>query len=459
MVNGIFMYYRGAGYIKEVLDALRSLDIHFRAIETNREIVSNLIPKALIRGAESWLIFFRPDNQQELLILPFPDENCLQRFGNPPYFRGYLADLIPTVNKYFTLTSEDFYVSVRWIGRFQYIRLDSSLNSLLEEIFDGRRSQSEVEIIQETLLKTSQDIQQTRNETLRKTLRTGDQTLLNELDEVFATENDGLFSFLQTTQGFVEVVPPIVNNFEDIMDDETKKFLISSETVKKFVDDNSPDHFDYSLPGCGLWKAVERELNLSLVLHLRWKNDIASDDPWIGNENTDPVEYAIGSGKSPRTVNINQRDKSQKFKSIMLGDMRSMLTRGYHNGIHLILENLLRLQDLLLLYLHENFSEKQITECINQFRIRPDLLPYLFGRSDKKSSLDQNSLPNHLKQLTELRNGHSHISAMSLDKFEELRNLVLPSNDDQETCLVKILQLKSKVFEERGALEAFRDLC
>ena len=64
-------------------------------------------------------------------------------------------------------------------------------------------------------------------------------------------------------------MPPIVDEFSDVMDGETMRFLITSETIKEFAGKKPPTTFDHSAPGCGLWKAIEIELNLSLVLHLR----------------------------------------------------------------------------------------------------------------------------------------------------------------------------------------------
>ena len=437
MISAIFIYNRKAGCRKEILETLRSFDNidDVREIKRNREIISNFIPNALIRGAESWLIFFQPNNQRELLILPFPDENDFQRFKDPPYFRSVLSDLIPCLIEGFRrLKTDDVFDSVPWIRRLQYIRLDSDLNSLLDEVLDGHRSQSRGQIIRETLQKTNQDVQEIRREKLHETLTTGNQTLLNELDEAFATENDNLFRLLQNMWGPIEVRPPIVDTFGKIMDSETKKFLLSSETVREFIEVSSPHNFDYSIPGCGFWKAVELELNLSLVLYLRRENGIASDNPRIGNQNKQPVEYPVASGKKSRKVNINLRGESDKFKSIMLGDMCSMLKRGHRSNIHQKLKRMLKPTVML------------------------DLLPYLLGRSDPDSGFKPNSLPTHLEELIKLRNRHAHISAMSHEDFNVLRNLVLPSDDNQETCLVKILQLKSEVLKEDNFVNVFHDI-
>ena len=371
-----------------------------------------------------------------MLILPFPDENLLHRHNNALYFRGYLADLIPTLRQ--CLTDEPPYIPPDWIGRFQYIRHDDYLNSLLTEVSDVDRSRSDVQI-QSTLLRTSQSIQQQRSEVLSEVLRARDPALIdgivNELDEVFAAESNKIFEDLQNTLGPVEVVPPIVTDFQDIIDDETKRFLITSETVKKFADEYSPGNFDYSAPSCGLWKAVERELNLSLVLYLRQQRGIVNiKDPWQGIINR-RREIEIQTGNNFR-VNLNRREQKNqdKLSALMLGNMEYMLRWGNTNGIR---------RDLKSLHLGE------------------DMLSYLLGRDYLAESippLTPNTLPWHLQELGKLRNSYAHASAMSREQFKELRDLVLPSDSESETCLVKILHLKRKVYGKFGLCTAIGNL-
>ena len=122
MIEGIFLYNRGAAYIEVIVKTLREdLNLNIRKIEANSNIVSNLVPNALQRCAESWLVFFLPDRQGELLILPFPDENSLQC---APDFRDYLADLISILRQ--CLTYESTHIPPDWIGQFQYMRHDFS---------------------------------------------------------------------------------------------------------------------------------------------------------------------------------------------------------------------------------------------------------------------------------------------------------------------------------------------
>ena len=443
MIKGVFLYYRGAAYIEEALAALRNRNLNIQEIEVNSEMVSNLVPGTLQRGTKSWLIFFHPDRQQELLILPFPDErNRSQYLENVPNFSGYLADLIPILNRCFE--GEPPNIPPEWIGRFQYIRPNVPLDSLLNEGYTGQDRRL-AQRIQNVLQGTSQIIQQQRSEILRRVISTRDPSLFTELDDKFLRENDKLFYELLDQSGYglseyrgydifskygleefvpPEFVPPIVKKFEDIIDPETKDFLITSETVRKFAYRYLPDNFDYSAPGCGLWKAVERELNLSLVLHLRLERGIVANinAPLTSSRSRADEKVLINTDKDSANVNINLRElNSSSLRGIELGPMQTMLRWGHNNGIHSKLKRL--------------------------FRTDTTMQQYFF-----KSGV----LVDRLEELRKLRNGHAHISAMSPERFEELRKLVLPSDDDSETCLVKILQLKRKVFEhelERKDLE------
>ena len=285
------------------------------------------------------------------------------------------------------------------------------------------RQQRERREIQSTFHSTSQSIQQQRNQVLSRALKTSGRQrdiLLNQFDNVLVAEIHKLHNRLLAVKGkSVEVVPPIVHEFKDIMDPETKKFLITSETVRKFADEYSPDNFDYSAPGCGLWKAVERELNLSLVLYLRQvKGVVTSADPWKGIKAPGERVDVVTGNRYHDKVNLNQRERrgSNKLKGIELGSMMYMLKWGYSNGIQGELMKLSR-----------------------------NLLWYYFLGPKTKGAWRKNTLPWCLDEIRKLRNGHAHISAMARNQFEELRDLVLPSDSKPETCLVKILQFKKQI--------------
>lgn len=416
MVNGIFLYYPNAGYLERTQAALRRLDLPIEKIRVNRETVSNLVPGTLQDGAESWLILFHSDFSREGLILPFPGENHFSE-----RFRDSIDALLLVIGEFRDgdFWSESFRTFFGRHGRFQYLRTDVPLNSLINPEQEPQQETQEIRQTVRLFQETSQNIQQRRVGISRKAQRENTFSVLGELDNVFSKAADKLFGNIRSRR-FEEVVPPIVYDFWDVMDGETMRFLITSETVTKFADKYSPSNFDYSAPGCGLWKTVERELNLSLVLHLRREADIVKSVsmPWKSSENISG-KFPVLTGEN-RSVDLSEREskRSENLKGMMLGDMQYMLELGRCNTVEVRLENLFSPGDPMLQYL------------LNQSR-------------------GAGGLSWCLEKIRQLRNGHAHINAMSREKFGELRHLILPSprRASSETCLIKILQLKSEVLK------------
>lgn len=100
---GVFLYYEGADYISKVSAALQDFEPtpywgKIRNIKANSGIVSNLIPFALQDGAESWLILYRIDVQEEFLVLPFPVEEDLPFMTDTKAIRDYISALMEVVH-------------------------------------------------------------------------------------------------------------------------------------------------------------------------------------------------------------------------------------------------------------------------------------------------------------------------------------------------------------------------
>ena len=420
MIKGTFLYYPNAAYFEKTRDVLRRLDLDIREIEANAEIVFNLVPEPLRRSAESWLILHHwLEDQEHLLILPFPDENHLQLFSNTPevFLRPIIMELSALIEMF--VYNRDFNNDFpQWPRRFQYLCIDVPLDFLINP--ELRPPQEQQEIYQTFRLceETRRDIQRRREGSLRRAQRENNFSVLGELDNVFSKAADKLFREIRN-RGFREIVPLIVHDFWEVMDGETMRFLITSETVSEFANKYSPPNFDYSAPGCGLWKAVERELNLSLVLHLRRAADIVESVsiPWKRSGNISekfPILTAVN-----QSADLTQLESKppKNLKGIELGTMKRMLEWGHCNSIREKLESLFSSSDPIL-------------QC------------FLIHHAG-------------LGKIIELRNGHAHINAMSRQKFGELRNLVLPSRrrDTSETALVKILQLKREIlryWEDNG---------
>ena len=404
METGIFLYYPEATYLKETQDALRGLNLNLREIKADSGIVSNLVPGTLRRDAESWLILFPPEKEQELLILPFPDLSLKDL--SPPAFRGYLADLMPLLRE--CLENRSLNIS-DWIKRFQYLRIDVSVDSALnpDSLPEPGENQENVDFLE----KRSQRIQNSRERILSRA-HTDEKfsELVVNFDDMFSRETNRLFRDIRNL-GFQEVVPQIVHEFWDVMDGETMRFLITSETVREFADNSSFPNFDYSAPSCGLWKAIERELNLSLVLHLRREAGVVKSVsmPWEKSGSKSKKFPILTGVKHIEDLGKLSSKPPKDLEGITLGPMKNMLEWGHCNSVKEKLEKFFSSNDFML-----KFS---------------------------------GPLSQYLAEIIQLRNGHAHIRAMSQQDFGTLRNLVLPqpSGNKPITFLVVILQLKKNI--------------
>lgn len=443
-VAGVFLRYSGAAYIDECWQGLQLGAQHYgyelREVEATPQIISNIVPWALQDGAESWLIVYRKDRESELLVLPYPDNEMLRRL--PRGLHRHASDTLEIIRgspekRWYC---EKGYSNLRRnldpkkpslprleIHRFQVARTGVSLDSLLRP-HQVRRIPLEKQASRNLLQEASTRTQRHRRNTLSLILVTDDtehrQELLAGLENRLLAENLRVYERIQSDWDR-RIMVPLVRSFAEVLDEETRRFLISAETVQQFARKNLPDDFDYSLPGSGLWKAVERELNLSLVWYLRHELGIAEvDDPWTAIKGRSRSEDRIETGG--RSVDLNRRESkdSSQLRGVMLGSIEYMLRWAYRNGVHGKLQLLL-----------EN------EPCCEQ------MLIYLLGPFDKREK-ESGTLPWFLEQVRSLRNRHAHIVAMSPEQFQQLHDLILsPETDPPESGLGKILKLKQRVLE------------
>jgi hypothetical protein len=291
--------------------------------------------------------------------------------------------------------------------RFQVVRHHKPIEELLKKPEIRFYDEEQRETVT-TFVRASQRIQQNRDELLVSLLISKNEEQVRELLQVFETslleESDRLSKAIE------KEVPTIIKTFESVMDDETKTFLISAETVARFARKQLSDYFDFSLCSCGLWKAVERELNSSLISHLRMINGISGKDrkPITAIHTT--VNYKAGS----EMVNINRRERgSIEFEGKTLGNIQWLLHSAHRNKV----------ADEIGLVL-ENESE---------------LLNFTLG-------LDEGSLAYLIGEVARIRNGHAHIKAMTIETYRNLRSLVLaPDDKPQASLLGRILFMKRAV--------------
>lgn len=445
--TGIFLHYGGSDYIARLSAFFRDSQLHpywgkIQDVDADFEIVSNLVPGSLQEGAESWLVLYRTELSEEFLVLPFPDQeelpfldsmDTLRRYvlnmleliggGREPWFpsSGFL-NLIQNIKRTRLLQPHPF------PRRFQVVRINKPLENLLREPQVSSRQVEEQEI-SFRLMSTSQRIRRGRDEMLALILMAEDEDQKQHATQEFETfileESSQLAEWVLTKHTTVRQVPPVVHHFKGVMDEETERFLISAETVARFASEQLPNDFDFSLSGCGLWKAVERELNLSLIWHLRRENGLAGDNPLkpIASKGK-KVVYEAGN----QSVNLNKRDKSpneNEFKGVGLGNLEHLLRSAKVNNI-----------------------TQEIEPALDD-----ELLPFFLGKG-------KDDLASLLERLRNIRNGYAHIKAMSYSQYQELRSLVLLLDEkSSESLLGKVLRMKLAIrryWEKQNSTRATR---
>jgi hypothetical protein len=266
-----------------------------------------------------------------------------------------------------------------------------------QEIEESIKENIEIEKLKTVSSKLSKSIDTQRASAISKLINEDDsdkkEEIRADLDKQFIQSAIELSENIKE-QTILPEIEEILNNYDDILEEESKKFLKSSSVIYSYYKDKSYEHFDYSMPGSGFWKLIELELNTSFVWHIRVKNNVCNKDcPWtpIGSSKR-AIFYEIDSRKKVR-LNQFEHNNNAKLQGIMLG------------GINLLLNE----QDIL-----DEFDP------INQTFLK-------------------NNLSKVLKNIISLRNEHAHIKAMSLKDFEKLWELLLSG---EKNFIKKLLDFK-----------------
>ena len=223
-------------------------------------------------------------------------------------------------------------------------------------------------------------------------------------EEVF-TELDStlLESAIKLSEEIDEGISPeieeILENFKNVLEPDSKKFLKSSSSIYSYYKNRDYEHFDYSMPGSGLWKLVELELNTSFSWYLRIKSNVCSNTcPWTNiSHSRRSITQDLANRKQVKLNQFEHNDDT-KLQGIMLG------------GINLLLQD------------ESTVEEFDEIDTLNRNFFVTELVEFLL-------------------KVINLRNEHAHIKAMSLEKFEELNSLLF-TNDKN---IIKLLELKKTI--------------
>jgi len=203
-------------------------------------------------------------------------------------------------------------------------------------------------------------------------------------------------------QKILPEIEEILRKYDNVLEDESKKFLKSSSIIYSHYKDKNYKYFDYSMPGSGFWKLIELELNTSFIWYIRISHNVCNDScPWtaIGSKKR-AIFYEINSRKKVK-LNQFEYNSTKKLQGVMLG------------GINILLNE---------------------EEVISEFDIGHRVFL-------------QNGLSEVLNNIISLRNEHAHIKAMSKEKFEELYNILFLQNIDGLSNIHRLLIFKREIIQ------------
>jgi len=327
-------------------------------------------------------------------------------FGTVPYL------IYPVINM------EDRVCSVTYednnIFAFNLLEIDMNFtdkDNSLSFFYDFKMKAKEIEKKEETEAnrnkgsQLSKVIEASRNETITKLIEAENEEEKESIgglfDEKLWQKSEALTKELE-----IKVLPEVqvlLDEFSNVMEEESITFLKSTSTIYAHYKDIEDITFDFSMPGSGLWKLIEVELNTSLIWQLRILSKVCDHySPWIKTcKRNARIDQGLDSGKKVSLSMSDKKDKS-KLQSVMLG------------GIKLLLDD-----------------QSTLSEFEDYFRHNKDDENFL-----------KNDLVNVIEQVIEFRNEHAHIRAMSKEIFKALWDLLFMHNEKDDNVLKKMLRFK-----------------
>ncbi len=324
-------------------------------------------------GIVSYLIYPSLSNINEELILTY---------NNNEIFKFFLMQIDMDFDKYqkngiyFSYSIEN--ISSKIEKNLQKQKIIEFANNVSKEIGNSRD-----ENIRKLIYSTTEDEKESIGGLFDEKLIEASQNLSQEIDkEIILPEVENL-----------------LNNFDEILEDDSKTFLRSSSTLYAYYKDLDSVDFDYSMPGSGLWKLVELELNTSFIWYIRILQNVCNkNDPWVKICRPNARIFQVLDNGEKVALTIPDKNDNTKLQSVMFGGIKKLL--------------------------NDNSTINDFENFWREYPLHKDFI--------------KNVLFNIIEQIIIFRNEHAHIKAMEKDKFIELWELLFNDNN-----LSKILNFKN----------------
>lgn len=329
------------------------------------------------------------------LILPGEKRESKIHFKMDPKFNFKNKNLV---------ISEE-YLNIHEIIDF-YISQDSSSVHSSDEI-------GKISLTQESIEEISDDIINI------KTIKEEESSFLNNIDISDDIKNDILDSKLVSSlekvsnqvfqkfneedilnHGSCESIKDFLTTYKDSLEGESYKFIISAASIifysSKYLE---VDNFDYSLQASGLWKAIEVELNASLIYLIRYKMSICTADKYYQKHESCLSRQCIITSRTFKVWLTNSKNGENKLDNILLGSFPFLLNN--------------------------------IFDDTNDSGAMKTIFDDLYCDEGEDSYYDYISLfKSFTKQIVNIRNPYVHKDSMNLQTFEDFIKRVF--NDDSE---------------------------
>ena len=258
------------------------------------------------------------------LILPGERRESKIHFKMDPKFN--------LTNKNLVISEE--YLNIREIIDF-YVLQDSSSIYSSEDVEEISLTQKSIEQISDDIVNIetikeeesnflnnvdiSEDI---KNDILDSKLVSNLEKVSNQVFEKFSEEDI-------LNHGSCESIKNFLTTYQDSLEEECYKFIISAASIifysSKYLE---VDSFDYSLQASGLWKAIEVELNASLIYLIRYKMSICTAAKYYEKHENCLSRQCIVTSKAPRTFKVwltNSRNNKKNLDNVLLGSFPFLL--------------------------------------------------------------------------------------------------------------------------------------
>jgi hypothetical protein len=275
--------------------------------------------------------------------------------GQKKYFKTYSALILPgesreskihfKMDPKFNLTNKNLviseeYLNIREIIDF-YILQDSSsvyssdnieeislITESIEHISDNIINIQTIKEEESSFLNNVNISEDIKNDILDSKLSSNLEKVSNQVFEKFNEEDILNHESCAAIKNFL-------TTYKDNLEEECYKFIISAASIifysSKYLE---VDSFDYSLQASGLWKAIEVELNASLVYLIRYKMSICTADKYYEKHENCLSNQCIITSRAPRTFKVwltNSRNEENKLDNILLGTFPFLLNNILDN--------------------------------------------------------------------------------------------------------------------------------